>query len=169
MTPSQSRILQDVLDQRALMRHARARVDASGHIDEGGGDTSRRSRNEKLFDLRGWLALEAFYAQSLAAFLGLARVPAHRPQLMRRRLSEDEATLKNLGKELLDPDALGRDRSEILWDGFTCVEENLRIGPGIAVATRPLSRDRTKDLITQCTKLRRFSLLVDELISRELP
>ncbi|HEX5177144.1 MAG TPA: hypothetical protein VFV83_08960 [Chthoniobacteraceae bacterium] len=164
MTPSQSRILQDLLDQRALMRHARGRAEASWRDDE----NAPLARAPAFFDLLGWLALEALYAQSLATFLGICRVANARPKLMRSPASERVATLEDLGVELLDPAALGSDRTEILWDGLDCAANSFAIVPRLSgghLSDAPWERQ----LAHSRTTIRRFSLLVDELVSRELP
>ena len=164
MTPSQSRILQDLLDQRALVRHARGRVDALWPRFE----NTPHAREPAFFDLLAWVAVEALYAESMATFLGIQHVADARPKLRRSGANEHVATLQDLGRALLDPATLDRDRMEILWEGLECAANHFTVVPRLRagdLADAPWERR----LAHWRTTIRRFSLLVDELVSRELP
>ena len=163
MTPSQSRILQDVLDRRALIRHARVQVDAYWPRSA---DPLTKS-SEGLLDLLGWLAIETLSAKQLAIFLGIGRVADARPTLVHRATDEKEASFREFGGDTLDFDTLGRDRREILWDGLECASDAFAIMPGFTGRTSP--EMWRECLSARRTKIRRFSLLIDELVSRELP
>jgi hypothetical protein len=115
------------------------------------------------------VAVEALYAESLATFLGIERVPDARPKLMRSAASERVATLQDLREELLDPAALGRERAEILWDGLDCAANNFAVVPRLSAGNLSENASWERRLARWRATIRRFSLLVDELVSRELP
>ena len=161
MTPSQLRVMNDALNHRALMRHARGRLDALWPPE------SRKAPvGEAAYDLAGWLAVEALYSRSLATFLGIDRKSGKRPVLIvpRSRLEED-ATLAQMGKPLLKIATLDRTRSEILWDGLDAAHREFAHLRSVEEASPRENSDRLHELRVT---IRRFSLLVDELFSREL-
>ncbi len=160
MTPSQLRVMNGALQHRALVRHARKRLDALWLPE----DESPPS-GDATQDVAGWLAIEAIYARSLATFLGIDRKSRKRPLLIPSVRPPDDATLEDIGKPILKIETFYRSRSEILWDGLDAAHREF------AHLTRLPSPARS-DLPTHLCELRRiirrFSLLVDELLSREL-
>jgi hypothetical protein len=160
MTPSQLRVMNEALQQRALVRHARKRLDALWPLAHDSPPTG-----DAADDVAGWLAIEAIYARSLAVFLGIERKSRKRPLLVPSVTAPDDATLEDIGKPILKIETFDRSRSEILWDGLDAAHREFA---HLTRSPSPARPDPSAYLAELRGTIRRFSLLVDELFSREL-
>lgn len=160
MTPSQLRVMHGALQQRALVRHARKRLDALWPLENDSPPTG-----DAAHDVAGWLAIEAIYARSLATFLGVDRKSRKRPLLVPSVTPPDDATLEDIGKTILKIETFDRRRSEILWDGLDAAHREFA---HLTRCSSPAPPDPRAHLCELRRIIRRFSLLVDELFSREL-